>query len=96
MTYPIFNMAQLAYAVQFNGEHSPRFVRSSRLPRVTDGPDVVAVITDGENRAVARWERNNRTGKLECNWIGNHPQIETEDFKTTKSSAKKHVRKQRS
>lgn len=67
MTYPIFNMAQLAQAVQFNGEHRPRFVRSSRLPRVTDGPDVVAAITDGKNLAVACWERNNRTGKLENN-----------------------------
>jgi len=68
MTYPILNMAQILCAQPLNGEETRRFVRSSRIPRHTDGPDVVAVIADGLNQPVARWVRNPQTRKLECKW----------------------------
>ncbi len=66
MTYPILSMAQVL--CQSRSGDNRRFVRSSRLPRLTDGPDVVAVIADGLNKPVARWIRNNQTRKLECVW----------------------------
>lgn len=68
MTYPILNMAQILCAPQLDGAMAPRFIRSSRLPRFTDGPDVIAVIADGFNQPVARWVRNPNTRKLECSW----------------------------
>lgn len=68
MTYPILNMAQILYAPQLNNGGVQRFVRSSRLPRLTDGPDVIAVIADGLNKPVAHWVRNPQTRKLECSW----------------------------
>lgn len=71
MTYPILNMAQILCAPQMNGETSRRFIRSSRLPRLTDGPDVIAVIANGLNKPVAHWVRNPQTRKLECSWSVN-------------------------
>ncbi|MDR0251734.1 MAG: hypothetical protein LBI75_00955 [Brucellaceae bacterium] len=68
MTYPILNMAQILCAAPLNGTDTRRFVRSSRLPKLADGPDVVAVIADGGNRPVARWVRNPQSRKLECVW----------------------------
>ncbi len=67
MTYPMLNMAQILCASPLNGD-TRRFVRSSRLPKLADGPDVVAVIADGGNRPVARWVRNPQNRKLECIW----------------------------
>lgn len=67
MTYPILNMAQILRASPLNGD-TRRFVRSSRLPKLADGPDVVAVIADGGNKPIARWVRNPQSRKLECIW----------------------------
>lgn len=66
MTYPILSMAQILCRSHSGDNH--RFVRSSRLPRLADGMDVVAIIADGTNQPVARWVRNSKTRKLECVW----------------------------